>query len=408
MNRETYIKIRKLIRDHLPKNTTTFVFSGLPIRKSADADYPFHANRNFVYATGIEEPGAVLVFDPKGDILFLRDVDESQEKWVGHYMRKEEAQDICGIKDVRYFEDFDKYLNKVLESNNRIGLDMDHNTYQEQVYGSAIGMADYVGIQRVTDVTEIFVRSRMVKFPEEVDAIKHAIKVTHESILAMLEEMKPDANENDMAARFHYEGAKQSGDQMFETIVASGMNGTVLHYIKNDEPLNDGELVLLDLGIRVNHYGADISQTYPINGTFTPRQRDIYNVVLECFEAVKAAARPGVSIIDLNELSKEKLAQGLKTLGLLERSEDIGRYYYHSVGHSLGLDTHDVWSDRAMPLEPGHVITDEPGLYIAEEGIGIRIETDLLITEDGCEDLAPFIIRDADGIEALLKEIHNT
>lgn len=403
MKKETRVKIRKQLRDHLPQNTITFVFSGLPVRRSADTDYPFSANRNFVYATGIEEPEAVLVFDPKGDILFLRDVDETQEKWVGHYMRQEEATEISGIKDVRYFSDFDAYLNKVLDGVYRICLDLDHDTFATEAYGSALGMADYVGVQRVTDVTEIFVRSRMVKFPEEVDAIRHALNVTHESILGMLQEMKPGNNERDMAARFHYEGAKRGGDAMFETIVASGKNATVLHYIQNDNELHDGELVLLDLGIRVNGYGADISQTYPINGTFTPRQKEVYNVVLECYEAVMAAARPGVSILDLNELSKEKLAQGLKDLGLLERSEDVGKYYYHSIGHSLGLDTHDVWSDRSMPLEAGNVITNEPGLYIAEEGIGIRIETDLLITETGCEDLAPFIVREADAIEELLK-----
>lgn len=405
MNKETYIKIRKRLKDHLPPHTVTFVFSGLPLRKSADAEYPFHANRNFFYATGIEEPGAVLVFDNQNEILFLRDVDEFQEKWVGHYMRDQEARTISGIQDVRYFSDFDAYLNKVLTRKTRIGLDLDHNTYFEEAYGSAISMADYVGVHRVIDVQDIFTRARMIKFPEEVEAIKHAIAVTDTAIKGLLEEMKPGNNENDLASRFQYEGAKQHGKLMFDTILASGKNATVLHYIQNNQLLHDGELVLLDLGISVNGYGADISRTFPINGKFTQRQKDIYNVVLDAFYAVSNAARPGVSLVDLNELAKEKLAQGCIELGLIERREDIGNYYYHSIGHSLGLDTHDVWIDRSIPLEEGNVITNEPGLYIAQEGIGIRIETDLLITAQGSEDLGPQILKEVDEIEDYLSKI---
>lgn len=402
MNKEVYKKIRNRIADHLPPHTVTMLFSGVPIRKSADAEYPFHANRNFYYATGIQEPEAILVFDNDKEILFLRDIDELKEKWVGHYMRKEEAEAISGITDIRYFEDFDKYLEKVLARKTRIGLDLDQTNFTEEAFGSAISMADYVGIERVIDVQEILMRARMVKFPEEVEAIKNAASVTAHAIEKMLGEMKPGNNENDMAARFLYEGNKQHGDLMFDTILASGKNATVLHYIENNQSLKDGEMVLADLGIRINGYGADISRTYPINGKYTDRQKEVYEVVLETFEAVNKAARPGVSIMDLNELAKEKLAQGCKDLGLIESSLEIDRYYYHSIGHSLGLDTHDVWDKRDRPLEPGNVITNEPGLYIAEEGIGIRIETDLLITEDGCVDLAPQILRTVDEIETFL------
>jgi Xaa-Pro aminopeptidase len=402
MNKDTYIKIRKNIREHLPVHTVTFIFSGVGVRRSADSDYPFSANRNFFYATGIEEPGAVLVFDNDKEILFLRDVDETQEKWVGHYMRDHEAQDISGIKDVRYFESFDAYLNKVLERKTRIGLDLDQKNFTEEAYGSALSMADYVGIQRVIDVQEIFVRARMVKFPEEVEAIKKGIELTHQSIEAMLEEMKPGNNENDMAARFEYETKRNHGQLQFSTIMASGAQATVLHYEDNNRELVDGELVLVDLGSAIKGYGADISRTYPINGKFTDRQKAVYNVVLDTFEAINAAARPGITLIDLNELAKEKLAQGCKELGLIERSEDVSQYYYHGVGHSLGLDTHDVWISRDHKLEPGNVITNEPGLYIAQEGIGIRIETDLLITETGNEDLAPQILRTVDEIETYL------
>ena len=317
-------------------------------------------------------------------------------------MRDHEATEISGIKDVRYFEHFDAYLEKVLGRKTRIGLDLDQKSYTEEAYGSAISMADYVGIERVIDVQEIFVRARMIKFPEEVDAIKKAVELTNKSIEAMLLEMKPGNNENDMASRFEYETKRNHGTLQFGTIMAAGAQATVLHYEDNNQPLKDGELVLIDLGSALNGYGADISRTYPINGKYTERQRAVYQVVLDAFHAVSAAARPGVTLTDLNELAKEKLAQGCKDLGLIENSNDIVNYYYHGVGHSLGLDTHDVWISRDHKLEPGNVITNEPGLYIAEEGIGIRIETDLLITEDGNEDLAPQILREVDDVEAFL------
>lgn len=401
MNKETLITIRKNIMNELPDNTVTFLFSGLPVRKSADAEYPFFANRNFFYGTHIEEPGAILVFDKPNqkEILFLRDIDAFKEKWIGHYMRDTEAFERCGVEDIRYFSAFDDYVGEVIKAGYKIGVDMDHDTIADEYYGSGLMFSEEFDEDFVTDIFENIVKCRMVKLPEEVEAIKAAAEVTNTAIMSMVEKMKPGNNENDMAARFLYEGNRAHGDLMFDTIVASGKNATTLHYISNDQPLNDGELVLLDLGIRVNGYGADISRTFPINGKYTQRQRDVYQEVLNCFHAINEAIKPGVSILDLNELSKELLGKSCIKLGLIDSVEEVGQYYYHSIGHSLGLDTHDVWLDRATPLVVGNVITNEPGLYIAEENIGIRIETDVVVTENGCVDLAPQIIREVDAIE---------
>ncbi|MEG0326851.1 MAG: Xaa-Pro aminopeptidase [Erysipelothrix sp.] len=401
MNKETLITIRKNIMNELPDNTVTFLFSGLPVRKSADAEYPFFANRNFFYGTHIEEPGAILVFDKPNqkEILFLRDIDEFKEKWIGHYMRDTEAFERCGVADIRYFSAFDDYVGEVIKAGYKIGVDMDHDTIADEYYGSGLMFSEEFDENFVTDIFENIVKCRMVKLPEEVEAIKAAAEVTNTAIMSMVEEMKPGNNENDMTARFLYEGNRAHGDLMFDTIVASGKNATTLHYISNDQPLNDGELVLLDLGIRVNGYGADISRTFPINGKYTQRQREVYQEVLNCFHAINEAIKPGVSILDLNELSKELLGKSCIKLGLINSVEEVGQYYYHSIGHSLGLDTHDVWLDRATPLVVGNVITNEPGLYIVEENIGIRIETDVVVTENGCEDLAPQIIREVDAIE---------
>lgn len=404
MNKHTYIDLRKKVMDALPKNTVSFLFSGAGVRRSADSDYPFSANRNFVYLTGIEEPEAALVLDDK-PILFIRDIDPFQEKWVGYYMTIEEAQEVSGIEDVRFFSEFDAYVDSVLARDVKIGVDLDHDTYSDVVHGSGVMFASDMGKENIVNIFDVLTLARSVKHPDEVEAIKEALKATDKAILSALTEMKPGNNENDVASRFQYEAHKVHGDLMFDSILAGGSNAVVLHYIENNDKLKDGDLLLFDLGVRKGHYGADISRTFPINGKYSDRQRAVYQEVLDCFHAVNEAIRPGISTNDLQELAKEKLAQSCKKLGLIESTDDVINYYYHGIGHSLGLDTHDVWPSRDHKLEAGNVITNEPGLYIAEWGIGVRIETDVLVTEDGCEDLAPYIIREVDEIEAYLASI---
>lgn len=401
MNKETYKDLRRNFKDTLEKDDLVILMSGTELRKSADGVYPFQANRNFVYLTGIEEPIAVLMINMKteDEILFLRDINPDMEKWVGHFMTKEKAQEISGISDVRYFEGFEAYFEETIENVKRIGIDYDHNQQTDLYYGSGVAMDEELSGFPVFDVFSSLMECRMIKHPDEVEAIRHAGEVTNQAIMAMLEEMKPGNNETDMAARFQYEGQKQFGDLMFDTIVAGGKNATILHYIENNQELKDNELVLLDLGIRVNNYGADISRTFPINGKFTDRQKDVYQEVLNTFKEINANIKPGISLAGLNDIARESLGNACIRLGLIKDIEDVGQYYYHSIGHSLGLDTHDVWSDRGARLVEGHVVTNEPGLYIAEEGIGVRIETDVLVTKDGNEDLVPQIIVEVKDIE---------
>ncbi len=405
MNINTYKDLRSRFFEKVEKDTVSFLFSGVPIRKSADSTYVFESNRNFTYLTGIEEESALLIMDARNQsaTIFVRDIDGLKEKWMGYFIQPEVVKVISGIEDVRFFSEFDAYLEEILKSDVKIGIDFDHDVISDDFVAGPLGLIDMVeDEERIVDIFPTLVANRMVKHPDEVEAIKHALKATDNAIMAALKDMKPGANENDLAARFQFEAMKQGGDLMFDTIMASGANAVVLHYVSNNAPLVDGELVLFDLGVRINRYGADISRTFPINGKFTDRQKMVYQAVLDCFHAVNKAARPGVSILDLQELAKEHLATSVKKMGLIERSEDILNYYYHGIGHSLGLDTHDVWSSRDVKMQAGNVITNEPGLYIKEWGIGIRIETDLLITEDGCEDLAPYIVREVEDIEKVL------
>ena len=204
--------------------------------------------------------------------------------------------------------------------------------------------------------------------------------------------------EFEYAIRYH--GAEGTA---FATIAGSGINGCMLHYETNHCEMKEGSLLLLDLGAKAKGYCADITRTYPVSGVYSPRQKAIYDVVLAANQAVAAAAKPGLTLRQLNEICKAKLAEGLIALGKIESADEIGTYYMHGVSHHLGLDTHDAIAHEETPLAPGMVITNEPGLYIDEEEIGIRIEDDLLITEDGCEVLSSAIPRTTQEIEALIK-----
>ena len=219
----------------------------------------------------------------------------------------------------------------------------------------------------------------------------------------MAKNIKPGMREYEVESYFDFE-IKRNGasNHAFSTICASGKNATVLHYEDNNQICNNGDLILFDLGAEYNYYCSDISRTIPINGKFTNRQKEIYQIVLNTLKKVQESAKPGLTLRDLNDIAKSELAKGCIKIGLIKNEDEISKYYFHSVSHSLGLDTHDVWVLDSK-LENGCVITNEPGLYIEEEGIGIRLENDLLITDNGCENLSIDIPIEIEEIESLMK-----
>ncbi len=244
----------------------------------------------------------------------------------------------------------------------------------------------------------------MVKNDREVELIQKAIGITKEGILAMAQNITPGMKEYEVEAYFDFKiKSLGASAHAFSTICAAGKNATVLHYEDNNQEAKDGDLILFDLGAEYDYYCSDISRTIPINGKFTDRQKQIYQIVLNAMKEVEKNTKPGITLADLNNVAKKALAKGCMEIGLIEKEEEIGKYYFHSVGHSLGLDTHDVWIVDSK-LEEGAVITNEPGLYIEEEGIGIRLEDDLLVTKDGCINLSKDIPVEIEDIEALMSK----
>ncbi|MED0962392.1 aminopeptidase P family protein [Bacillus paramycoides] len=406
-NRERLVKT-------LPEECITILFAGQAPHMSADAHYKFVPNRNFYYLTGINEPNVIFMLKKFGnsveETLFIEKSDPVLEKWVGKTVSKEEAEKLSGIKKVVYIESFEKTMSNTLFTENvkHVNLDLELREWKG-TETKTLAFAKHVREQyphiTIGNVYPNICELRVFKTEEEIEIIKEAIAVTKEGIYNVLKHAKADMMEYELEAHFDFT-LKSSGikHHAFNTILASGKNATVLHYEDNDAKVGQSDLVLLDLGAQKDYYNADISYTFPATGTFSSRQKQIYNIVLKALKETTELIKPGLKFAALNEHTKKVLAEECKAIGLIQEDEELTKYYYHGVSHFLGLDTHDVGTYKDRVLEEGMVITIEPGLYIEEESIGIRIEDDILVTKDGYENLSKDIIREVEEIEEFMRE----
>ena len=413
---QIYQARRQRLMENKKENTVVVVFSGSAPMKSQDESYPFAVDRNFYYLTGIERENMVLVMRKNylgeyAETLYIEPYDEILAKWVGGRMREAEATQISGVADVTNVESFSDRLNSMVEYSRGLGkltffLDL-WRYHKDQADTPAHTLAatlqqKYPAVA-IEDINGDFAAMRAVKGEEEIAFMRRAQEHTRIAIEEMMAYAKPGMNERELEGAFDFALMKQGvRDHAFHSIFAGGKRATVLHYVENDQTVNDGEMVLIDLGSAYNNYCADISRTFPINGKFNDRQKELYNTVLEAQKIVIAAAKPGLTTRDLNQLVIDYYETRLDDLGLRKEGKTVRDYYYHGVSHQLGLDTHDICTERERTLKPGMVITVEPGLYIEEESIGIRIENDVMITEDGCIDLSVAIPRTVEEIEAIM------
>ncbi|WP_206832312.1 MULTISPECIES: aminopeptidase P family protein [Alicyclobacillus] len=408
-----YAKRREALFRRIPDGSIALFFAGQAPHMSGDHAYsPFHVNRNFFYLTGItQEHSRLLLAKLEGSeqaILFTEHVSEVEEKWTGKRLPDHIARDISGIAEVQDLAQFETTLGRMLRTGEYewLYLDVEQDRFHQtetDAHRFARAFRDkYPAIVIRNPYAEVC-RMRTVKDEAEIECIRRAIDITREGVLAMMKNARPGMREYELEAHFDF-ALRSRGvrEHAFPPIVAGGERACVLHYVDNDQVIEDGQLVLCDLGAQYGCYSADITRTFPISGRFTARQREIYNIVLAAMEATIEAIRPGVTTGELNDVTKSVLAQELKRIGLIQDDSEVARYYYHGVSHRLGLDTHDVGSPK-WPLEAGDVITVEPGLYIAEEGIGIRIEDDVLVTEDGAVNLSLSIPKDPDEIERIMR-----
>lgn len=391
---------RENVASQLAEDSVMILFSGHTIKSSADGEYPFVVNRNFYHLTGINEPNLILVMTNEKTNLFIEESDEMFEKWIGTKVSIEKAKELSNITDIKYLDDFSEEVFKDY-TNVYLDLEVDQISHFETL---AEKFAKEHNLKAI-NAYDILAKSRSVKSAKEVDKVREALHITNRGLNRIMDNLKPDIRESVLEAHFDFELKSENVINAFDTIAASGKNATTLHYVTNNEFTKKDDLILFDLGATKDLYCADISRTYPVSGKFTERQKELYNLVLEVEEMVIQAIKPGVTMEELNNIVIDHYASELVRLNVIKDRYDVKDYYYHGVSHSLGLDTHDVGLSRSDKLEAGNIITVEPGLYIAEENIGIRIEDNILVTEDGYENLSHFIIKTVDEIEEYMANV---
>lgn len=412
MDKRFYIGNRKsLINSIEDDKCIIMVSSGNLINKSADEDYDFQVNTNFYYLTGITQPNVHLLLIKDGkdysEILFIDEYDENHEKWVGHRLTKKEVSEICGIKlnDIDYIPNFENRLGKILNGYKVLYLDLEEKDNQT-TFGFSIknnitkSASDYI----IKDIYINIIKLRSVKQSCEVTALKKAISVTNKGIKALMKASKPNIYEYELEAVFDFAiKVNENKKHSFKTIAASGKNATTLHYSANNCKIKNNDLILFDLGAKEEEYCADITRTFPANGKFTPLQKTIYQIVLNANKKVEQVAKAGMYLDELQEICIKELTQGCLDAKLIKDPGEIKKYYFHSVSHSIGLDTHDP-SMRKEKFPVGMVISNEPGLYFPEYNIGIRIEDDLLLLKDKAVNLSKNIIKEIEDIENFMKK----
>lgn len=412
MNSNFYINNRARFAERMEDYSTAVFFSGKAPRESADQEYDFSVDRNFFYLTGIDREDMVLIINKIAgkvtEALYIPPVDEYFEKWFGILMRKEEAQELSGIKTIEERDSFMAQFAKKLSSSDR-----PDNVYifsyiadKDESYDSYRSLAHWIRNQypavNIKSSLDIMIELRSSKHEEEVNEIKTAIGYTKEALEFVMKNLKPGKFEYQVKADFEYQLMLRGSKPSFKTIGASGAKAVILHYIELKQKIEDGSLILLDLGALSNNYASDITRTYPANGKFTQRQKDIYNIVLEAQDVTMDAMHVGASEVEVNDKVKAHFAKGLRSLNIIKDDADVEKYYYHGIGHPLGLDVHDL-RRRDKIMQENNVYTVEPGLYIKEEGIGIRIEDDVWVTKGGVINLSKDIIKTVNDIENFMK-----
>ncbi|HEX8071206.1 MAG TPA: Xaa-Pro aminopeptidase [Pyrinomonadaceae bacterium] len=409
------------------------ILSSAPERtRSNDTEYRYRQDSDFYYLTGFPEPEAVAVIAPNHPehkyTLFVRPRDPERETWDGRRAGVEGAVAAYGADKAFPVAEFDEQARDLLNGARNLYYRLGVNTELDQTLVQTLRAMRlrtrlYRAPDAITDPGVILHELRLVKSPAEIDLMQRSADIAAEAHVEAMRQVRPGMNEYEIEALLEYVFRRNGATApAYNSIVGGGANATVLHYVTNDAPLRDGDLLLVDAGAEYQGYASDITRTFPVNGRFTAAQRAVYETVLGTQTACVELVRPGVTMGELNERARTMLTEGMVRLGLLQgepaklvEDESYKRFYMHMIGHYLGMDVHDVGrykdGDADRPLQPGVIITVEPGLYIAEagddipaqyRGIGVRIEDDVLVTPDGHRVLTAKAPKQIEEIEQLM------
>lgn len=414
MKSTTFAKHREMFAAEMLDNSVAVFFSGSYQRDIGDQfTYPFSVERNFFYFTGISRENMILVITKaNGEVkeaLYIPPVDELWELWNHRFVRRDEAIEMSGITNVLYLEAFEKDFAKGMFYGCLIKnlylfchfAELNEAGNKARAFAKTAGR-QYPGVN-IINCIDIMMKLRSRKDADEIAEIQKAVDYTKEALEYMVKALKPGAYEFELKARFEYMLALKKTRHRFRTVVSGGPNNMNLHYIGGDYQFKDGDLLLCDLGSYSNNYVTDLARTFPVSGKFTPRQREIYNIVYEGQQVIFGAMRAGESENTMNRVVREFFAKALKTIKLIKDGTiaEVNKYLNHGVGHPIGLDLHDFQIHPGKLLVENGVYTVEPGLYLPEEGFGIRMEDNVVITKTGVKILSEAIPKKLADIENL-------
>ena len=402
-----FIKNRAKLIDLLPPKSIVIISSNDLMPTNADGTMGFKQNSDLYYLTGLDQEETLLVLYPDApeeqykEMAFIKETSELIEIWEGHKFTKKEAFDISGIKNIHWTGNFELMLKNIIYSAEQIfliGNEHIRNASKTETQNDRLNLEikEKYPLHKIGRLAPLMNLIRMQKETIEIDALQKAIDITEKAFRRILKFTKPGVFEYEIEAEFIHEFIRnRSNGFAYHPIIASGPNACVLHYIENTLACKDGDMLLLDVGACYANYNADMTRTIPVNGRFTKRQKQVYEAVHDVLNFATQIMTSGTYWVDYQKEVEKYMESKLIDLGLFSRKEVenqdknqplFKKYFMHGVAHHLGIDVHDVW-DKYKPFAPGMVLTCEPGIYIREEGLGIRLENNLLITDKGAINL---------------------
>jgi Xaa-Pro aminopeptidase len=417
-----FIKNRAKLIELLPPKSLVIISSNDIMPTNADGMMGFKQNSDLYYLTGIDQEETLLVLYPDApeeqykEMAFVKETSELIEIWEGHKLTKQEAFDISGIKNIQWNSNFEPILKNIVYSAEQIFLiDNEHirNASKVETQNDRLNLEikEKYPLHKIERLAPLLNVIRMQKESIEIEALQKAIDITEKAFRRILKFTKPGIFEYEIEAEFIHEFIKnRSNGFAYTPIIASGSNACVLHYIENTLACKDGDMLLLDVGACYANYNADMTRTIPVNGRFSKRQKQVYEAVHDVLNFATQHMTSGTYWVDYQKEVEKYMESKLIDLGLFTRKEVenqdknqplFKKYFMHGVAHHLGIDVHDVW-DKYKPFAPGMVLTCEPGIYIREEGLGIRLENNLLITDNGAVNLMNHIPIHWEEIETIM------
>jgi len=417
-----FIENRRRFAEQLPPGAIAIFHSNDILPTNADGARPFIQDANLFWLTGIDQEDSICILFPDApetnqrEMVFLKKTSKQIAIWEGHKYTKEEAQEISGIDQVHWLSSFQPILKKLFSETDLVYIPSEYHAKQNIIVPDANlrftrWCQEKFPLHQFSNAAKIIQPLRLVKSQIEIDLIQEACDITEAGFRRSLGFVKPGVWEYEIEAEFAHEFIrKRARGFAYDPIIGSGQSSCVLHYVDNNKQCREGDILLMDVGACYANYAADMTRTLPVNGRFTARQKAVYNAVHRCLNGAKELLISGITTTDYNNsvaviVEKELVDLGLISMHDIQTQEKnrpaYMKYFMHKTAHSIGLDVHDV-GDRYTTYQPGMVFTCEPGIYILEEELGIRLENDILITENGNIDLMQSIPIDAEEIEVLM------